>query len=105
MSDHLKQQIKGKLQERDRLESTILECTTRLEASGVGLHDKLVDKEVNGFTSLICLLLRRLGSKRMHVQGFPRADIDISVVRADRQQVAGACSVFTVCLCHLQHLV
>lgn len=65
MSDHLKQQIKGKLQERDRLESAVLECTTRLEAAGVGPHDKLVDKE-----------------------DFPRADIDISAVRADRQQVA-----------------
>lgn len=47
MSDHIKQQIKGKMQERDRLEATILESTTRLEASGAGLHDKLVDKEVN----------------------------------------------------------
>ena len=47
MSDHIKQQIKGKMQERDRLEATILECTTRLEASGAGLHNKLVDKEVN----------------------------------------------------------
>lgn len=65
MSDHIKQQIKGKIQERDRLEATILECTTRLEASGAGLHNKLVDKE-----------------------GFPRADIDVSAVRADRQKVA-----------------
>lgn len=65
MSDHLKQQIKGKMQERDRLEATILECSTRLEAAGVGLYDKLVDQE-----------------------GFPRADIDVSAARADRQQVA-----------------
>lgn len=57
MSDHLKQQIKGKLQERDRLESAVLECTTRLEAAGVGPHDKLVDKEVDEFKLLVCLLL------------------------------------------------
>ena len=47
MSDHIKDQIKGKMQERDRLEATILQCTTRLEASGAGLHNKLVDEEVN----------------------------------------------------------
>ena len=47
MSDHLKQQIKGKMLERDRLEAAILECTTRLEAAGVGMRDKLVDEEVN----------------------------------------------------------
>lgn len=47
MSDHIKDQIKGKVQERDGLEATILQCTTRLEASGAGLHNKLVDEEVN----------------------------------------------------------
>lgn len=46
MSDHIKQQIKGKMQERDRLEANISECTTRLEASGAGLHNQLIDKEV-----------------------------------------------------------
>ncbi len=46
MSDHLKQQIKAKMQERDRLEATILDCSARLEATGVGLQDKLVDGEV-----------------------------------------------------------
>ncbi len=46
MSDHLKQQIKGKMQERDRLEAMVLECSTRLDTSGVGLHEPLVDKEV-----------------------------------------------------------
>lgn len=65
MSDHIKQQIKGKMQERDRLEANISECTTRLEASGAGLHNQLIDKE-----------------------GFPRADIDVSAVRADRHKVA-----------------
>jgi len=46
MSDHLKQQIKAKMQERDRLEATILDCSARLEATGVGLQEKLVDGEV-----------------------------------------------------------
>lgn len=47
MSDHLKDQIKGKMQERARLEATILDCSTRLEVAGAGLHSKLVDEEVN----------------------------------------------------------
>lgn len=65
MSDHLKEQIKAKMQERDRLEATIHNCSARLEATGVGLQDKLVDEE-----------------------GFPRGDIDVPAIRADRQQVA-----------------
>lgn len=65
MSDHLKEQIKSKMHERERLEVTILECSTRLETTGVGLQDKLVDE-----------------------QGFPRGDIDVPAVRADRQQMA-----------------
>ena len=46
MSDHLKQHIKAKMQERDKLEATIQDCSARLEATGVGLRDKLVDGEV-----------------------------------------------------------
>lgn len=46
MSEHLKQQIKCKLQERSRLEAEITDCTTRLEVAGVRPQDKLVDKEV-----------------------------------------------------------
>lgn len=47
MSDHIKEQIKGKMQERARLEANILDCTTRLEVAGAGLHSKLVDEEVS----------------------------------------------------------
>lgn len=46
MSDHLKQQIKGKMQERARIEACIEECSARLQASGVGLKSKLVDAQV-----------------------------------------------------------
>lgn len=46
MSDHLKQQIKAKMQERVRIEAAITECSARLEASGVGLKSKLVDAQV-----------------------------------------------------------
>ncbi len=53
MSDHLKQQIKAKMQERDRLEATIQDCSARLEATGVGLQDKLVDGEVKLGSCLI----------------------------------------------------
>ena len=41
------------MQERDRLEATILDCSARLEATGVGLQDKLVDGEVHIGSSLI----------------------------------------------------
>ena len=46
MSDHIKQQIKAKMQEPDKLEAKITDCTTRLEVAGVRPQDKLVDKEV-----------------------------------------------------------
>ena len=49
MSDHIKQQIKAKMQERDRLEAKIQECTTRLEIAGIRPQDKLVDREVSSF--------------------------------------------------------
>lgn len=76
MSDHLKQQIKGKMQERDRLEATILECSTRLEAAGVGLYDKLVDQEVARTAGLLrqflTLYLAKMLSNRMKIcRAFP----------------------------------
>lgn len=97
MSDHIKMQIKGKMQERARLEATILECTTRLETAGAGLHSKLIDEEVNFSLHIISnhkhLHAVRCTQQPLHLQGFPRADVDVSAVRADRQQVAGDCSV------------
>ena len=45
-SDHLKEQIKLKIQERDRLEASIQECSARLDASGAGLKGNLVDLQV-----------------------------------------------------------
>ena len=47
MSEHFKQQIQAKIQERERLEGSIAECSARLEAAGVGLKSKLVDAEAS----------------------------------------------------------
>ena len=61
-------QLKDLALKRESIEGDISLRLERLEASGVGRTGSLVDKE-----------------------GFPRADIDIAVVRADRQRIAGIC--------------
>ncbi|KAK9851330.1 hypothetical protein WJX84_008542 [Apatococcus fuscideae] len=64
MSSTLKAGLKQLMNERDSLEADISERSARLDAAGVGLAGKLVDKE-----------------------GFPRADIDVAGLRADRQRI------------------
>ena len=66
MSDHIKDQIKGKMQERERLEATILQCTTRLESSGAGLHNKLVDEEVSNPAQITCSPLHAVHCAEQH---------------------------------------
>lgn len=58
----------------------------------------------SNFSCACCLCCFEHSSSWVHVQDFPRADIDISAVRADRQQVAGAGSILAVRLCYPQHL-
>ena len=72
----LKVRLKDLALKRESIEGDISLRLKRLEASGVGRTGSLVDKE-----------------------GFPRADVDIAVVRADRQRIAGistsACMSYT----------
>ena len=64
----LKVQLKDLALKRESIEGDIALRSERLEASGVGRSGSLVDKE-----------------------GFPRADIDVTGVRVDRQRIAGIC--------------
>lgn len=43
-----KAQLKALVAQREHLEQQLSVATARLEASGVGLHGSLVDKEVRG---------------------------------------------------------
>ena len=61
-----KVRLKDLALKRESIEGDIALRSERLEASGVGSSGSLVDKE-----------------------GFPRADIDVAAVRADRQRIAG----------------
>lgn len=60
----LKDQLKDIHARRARLEEQVSVHTARLEAAGVGMHGPLLDEE-----------------------GFPRSDIDIPAIRADRNKV------------------
>lgn len=62
----LKVQLKDLLLKRESIEGDIALRSERLEASGVGRTQNLVDKE-----------------------GYPRSDIDVAAVRSDRQRIAG----------------
>ena len=65
----LKVQLKDLLLKRENIEGDIALRAERLEASGVGRTGSLVDKE-----------------------GFPRADVDIASIRADRRRLTGGVS-------------
>ena len=92
-SDHLKEQIKLKVQERDRLEGSIQECSARLDASGAGLRSNLVDLQVWLLprNMLYCVVYKCCYCNGL--QGFPRADIDVPAARADRQKIASKPSI------------
>ncbi|GAB4816577.1 hypothetical protein N2152v2_003623 [Parachlorella kessleri] len=63
-AEELKASLKDLSQRRSQIEQEIAVRSARLEAAGVGLKGSLVDKE-----------------------GYPRADIDIPAIRADRHAV------------------
>lgn len=60
----LKQQLKGLETRRSHLENEVSLARARLEATGLGMDEPLVDSE-----------------------GFPKANIDIGAIRSDRQKV------------------
>lgn len=70
------------------IEAQIAECSARLEAAGVGMHGPLVDPEVIVHERTI-LFVTPLTSvcPCTEMQGYPRSDLDVHSVRADRHQI------------------
>ena len=62
----LREQIKQLAEQRDAVEAEVNFISARLDATGVGMTGRLIDSE-----------------------GFPRADLDIPAIRADRHRMAG----------------
>ncbi len=69
----LRVQIQQLAEQRDAVEAEVNAVSARLDATGVGLTGRLVDSE-----------------------GFPRADVDIPAIRADRHRMAGKFLYFII---------
>ena len=108
----LKAQLKRLADQRSALEADIAVRSGRLEAAGVGMDASLVDAQVRSEAGQPGAFIVRLaqwalfqhgrmgGSKRAHfilspqpcahvacVQGYPRADVDVAAIRADRHAI------------------
>lgn len=92
-ADALKAQIKSVADQRASLEREIAQRSARLEAAGVGLTASLVDSEVRpsgGGCGPQHVPVNNSVSVRRRLKGFPRADVDVAAIRADRHAIISA---------------